>query len=181
MRKNEKKIVACGKYINLVACNGWEYADRINLSGIVAIIAVTADGKLVLTEQYRIPVAQRTIEIPAGLAGDKPGNRSESLEAAAGRELLEETGYIAETFTYLAHGPLSAGSTSEVVTLFKASGIRKESEGGGDGSENIFVHEVPLASAGQWLQAKAADGILIDPKVYAALYLAGAADFTDAE
>jgi len=42
--------------------------------------------------------------------------------------------------------------------------------GGGVGHENITVHEVPLSEVHDWLAAKASEGLLIEPKVYAGLY-----------
>src|ERR1700759_4607932 len=92
---SEPTTVYDGKYIRMVKRGKWEYAARKGVSGIVAIIAVTDDGKLVLVEQYRAPVGKRGIELPAGLAGDVAGQEDEELAAAAGRELLEETGYEA--------------------------------------------------------------------------------------
>ena len=47
-----------GKHIQLVKHDRWEYARRKNLTGIVAIVAVTNEGKLVLVEQYRPPVGR---------------------------------------------------------------------------------------------------------------------------
>ena len=43
--------------------------------------------------------------------------------------------------------------------------------GGGDAHENIVVHEVPLDGAAQWLNQRASEGALVDPKVYAGLFL----------
>jgi ADP-ribose pyrophosphatase len=58
------------------------------------------------------------------------------------------------------------------VTLFVARGLRRVHAGGGTEHEDIHVHEVPLAEVPAWLQQKAAEGMLIDPKVYAGLYFA---------
>ena len=44
--------VAEGKYIRLVKQGKWEFAQRKGVSGIVAIVAVTDDSKLVLVEQF---------------------------------------------------------------------------------------------------------------------------------
>ena len=47
------------------------------------LVAVTIDGKLLLTEQYRIPVGRSVIELPAGLVGDEAGQEQEALATAA--------------------------------------------------------------------------------------------------
>jgi ADP-ribose pyrophosphatase len=135
---------------------------------------VTDDGKLVLVEQTRAPVGRPVIELPAGLVGDSPGRADEALAVAARRELLEETGYEARDMTLLVEGAPSAGLTSETIVLFLATGLRKVGPGGGDSTEDIKVHEVPLARAREWLSAQADRGAVIDLKVYAGLYFAGA-------
>ena len=142
-------------------------------SGAAIIVAVTQDQKLVLVEQYRIPVHARTIELPAGIIGDEPGGRDEAQAEAARRELVEETGFEAGRIEELTHGPASSGLTSETVTLFLATQLRRAGPGGGVAHENITVHEVPLVEVQEWLQAKANSGLLIDPKVYAGLYFVG--------
>ena len=98
---SERNVVAAGKHLRLVSVDGWEFAERTTCSGVVAIIAVTDDGKLILTEQFRPPVARRVIDLPAGLAGDISGQEHEPLERAARRALQEETGYDAEEFKFL--------------------------------------------------------------------------------
>jgi ADP-ribose pyrophosphatase len=163
-----------GKHIRLVKQGKWEFAQRKGVSGIVAILAVTDDLKLVLVEQFRMPVGKNVIELPAGLAGDVAGSETEELATAAARELMEETGYEARDMTYLAVGVPSAGITDEVITLFRATGLRKTGEGKGDGSEQITLHEVPLAQVEQWLEQKVKEGHLIDLKVYSGLYFARA-------
>jgi len=134
------------------------------------IAAVTPEQNVILVEQYRIPVGARTLELPAGIIGDEPGESDESHAAAARRELLEETGYEAEEMEEVVSGPSSSGLTSERVTLFLARNLKRVGEGGGIENENITVHEVPLSNVHTWLVAKAKTGVLIDPKVYAGLY-----------
>jgi ADP-ribose pyrophosphatase len=157
-----------GNYIALVKEGHWEYAQRVHVTGAVVILAVTDDRKIILVEQYRIPVQARTIELPAGIIGD--GDSNEDTENAARRELLEETGYAAEKIAILTTGPSSAGLTSELVTLVQATGLRGVQAGGGVEHENITVHEVGLTELDGWLAAKAKAGLLIDPKIYAGLY-----------
>lgn len=159
-----------GHFLRLKKEGRWEYVERCKTSGIVAILPVTDNNELILVEQFRVPVNQRVIEIPAGLAGDIEGSENEDLAEAARRELLEETGYEAQTMDYLTEGPPSAGLSTEIVTFFRARGLRKVSAGGGDGSENIQVHVVPLAELDSWIATKRKEGCLIDYKIYVTLY-----------
>jgi ADP-ribose pyrophosphatase len=170
MNSNPKTTVYSGKFLELVKEGRWEYVNRVGTTGAVIIVAVTVEQKLLLVEQYRIPVHARTIELPAGIVGDESGGSDESLADAAKRELLEETGYAAERIEALTMGPSSSGLTSEVVTLLLASGLKRVHAGGGVAHENITVHEMPLAEVHDWLAAKAAEGLLVEPKVYAGLY-----------
>ncbi len=88
------------------------------------------------------------------------------------RELLEETGYEAVRLELLDEGPTSAGLTNEVLTFFLARSCRRVADGGGDETEDIEVHVVPLDQADAWLEGKRAGGVLLDPQIYAAMYLA---------
>jgi ADP-ribose pyrophosphatase len=83
---------------------------------------------------------------------------------------LEETGYIADNFEALMTGPSCSGITSERVTLFRASGLRRVGEGGGVANEDITLHEIPMFEMVSWLETKARTGVLIDPKIYAGLF-----------
>jgi ADP-ribose pyrophosphatase len=60
--------------------------------------------------------------------------------------------------------------SDEIVTFVQASGLRRTGPGGGDDSEDIQVHVVPLDQADRWLRQNAAAGKPMDPKIYAALY-----------
>lgn len=163
-----------GKHISLVRRGRWEYVTRKGVCGIVGIVAVTHEGKMLLVEQYRPPVNATVIEIPAGLAGDLPGQSNEDLAVAAKRELEEETAYTAGAMTQVGEGTASAGITDEVITMFIANGLKKTNRKVGDGSENITVHEIPLDKVRPWLDDQRKLGKLVDLKVYAALFFAGA-------
>lgn len=168
----ERQVLAEGKFIRMVRRGHWEWAERTNTSGAVVIVAVTAEGEIVFTEQYRIPVGSRVIELPAGLVGDQPQLANEDLIDAAGRELFEETGYQADRFDLATEGPTTAGMTNEVVTILVARDVRRTGKGGGEASEDITVHVVPLAEAADWLERRRREGTMVDPKVYAGLYFA---------
>lgn len=154
-----------GRFLELVADGHWEYVRRVGGTPAVGIIALTPEKKLLLVEQYRIPVHARTIELPAGLVGDGDELTCEKIEEAAARELLEETGYRADRWQYLYEGPSSAGLTDESLHLVLASGLHKVGEGGGVAGEQITIHEVPLERLTAFLDAQAAAGIRVDVKV----------------
>jgi ADP-ribose diphosphatase len=174
MTKNPPRgdVLGQGRFVRLIRHGHWEYADRIQARAAVMIIPVTDDGRLVLIEQHRVPLAAKVLELPAGLVGDIAGEEDEALVTAARRELLEETGYEAQRMELLMSGPPSAGMCSEIISFFFASGLTRVGEGGGDHLEDILVHEVPLAETADWLASRARDGMLVDPKVYAGLYFA---------
>jgi ADP-ribose pyrophosphatase len=166
------QLLAVGEFLRLVRAGHWEYAERTNSPGAVVIVPVTDDGRLVLIEQYRIPVDRRVVELPAGLIGDSALDRGETSETAAQRELFEETGYEARELRVLTSGPPSAGMSSEVVTFLLATGLSRTGRGGGVHREQIDVHAVPLDDIPRWLDERRQDGTLVDPKVYAGLYFA---------
>jgi ADP-ribose pyrophosphatase len=157
-----------GHHLRLVEDDGWEHVQRVGITGIVVLVPCTDDGRLVLVEQYRAPVGARVIEWPAGLAGDQVPD--EPLQAAAERELLEETGFRARNWRLVAVGPPSAGLSNEVVSVLLATGLERVGPGGGDDDEEIEVHLVPRAEIDDWLEARFRQGVLVDPKVYAGLY-----------
>jgi len=164
------KILGKGKFLHLVQDGNWEYVQRANARGVVAVVAVTEDRQLILTEQFRPAVGRHVIDLPAGLAGDVAGQETEAFATSAMRELMEETGYIAKKLEHLADCPTSPGLTSEVVSLFLASKLRQKSGGGGIEGEQINVLLPSLRGIDRWLAKQVAVGKLIDPKVYAALY-----------
>lgn len=171
-KENKLRVLAEGKYVRLVARGRWEWAERTNTSGAVVIVAVTVDGQMVLIEEYRQPLGARVVELPAGLVGDGPDVKEEDLIEAAQRELLEEAGCVSENWHQLLEGPASPGLTNERYTMYLALKAKKVAAGGGDDSEDIHAHLVPLTQVETWLQNKRRQGSLVDPKVYIGLYFA---------
>jgi ADP-ribose pyrophosphatase len=164
------QIMAQGRFIRVLRQDGWEYVQRYNCSGIVVILAMTKDRKVILARQYRLPVNGEVIEFPAGLMNDGASKRREGAIAAARRELLEETGYLAKKIVKVMAGPAGSGLSADILTVVRATGLKKVSSGGGDATENITVCEVPLAKVEKWLSRMMRQGYLVDPKVYAGLY-----------
>lgn len=168
---DERKVVYEGRYLRMVVQGHWEYVERTHAGGLAAIIvAVTPDDHILFVEQFRIPLQQKTIEMPAGLVGDI--DAGESIEQSAIRELEEETGWRAAHAEVLLVGPTSAGLTSERIAFVRASGLEKTGAGGGDASEDILVHAVPRAQAPAWLVQKGREGYALDAKLWAGLWLA---------
>ena len=88
-------------------------------TGAVAILAIDDDGRVLLINQYRQPIATRDWELPAGLLdveGEPP------LDAAK-RELAEEADLVASDWTELARFHSSPGGSNEVITVFEARGL----------------------------------------------------------
>lgn len=158
-----------GQYLRLVRRGHWEYAERTNAGSAVIVIAVTPERKLLFVEQFRVPLGAPTIEMPAGLVGDL--DAADTMEDAARRELLEETGWLASEVKVLMVGPTSSGMSNELIAFVRARGLTRVHAGGGDETENITVHEVPVDDAPRWLVAKMAEGYAMDPKLWAGLWL----------
>jgi len=166
----ETETLFNGRWLRLRRRGRWEFAERTNPGGGVLIVAVTAQDKLLLVEQWREALRCKTIELPAGLVGDEASHPAETAIEAAARELTEETGYRAERVEMLMAGPSSAGMSSEILTLVRAHDLTRVHAGGGDEHEAIVVHEIALTDVPRWLATKMREGFAVDPRLYAALY-----------
>jgi ADP-ribose pyrophosphatase len=167
---DEARTVYEGKYLRMVVRGQWEYVQRTHADGMaVIIIAVTPDERVLFVEQYRVPLQSRTIEMPAGLVGDD--DAGDTIEAAARRELIEETGWQAENVKPLLTGPTSSGMSSERIAFVRATGLSQVGKGGGVAGEDITVHAVPRAQAPAWLMRKSREGFEVDLKLWAGLWM----------
>ena len=167
-----EEILGEGKHLRLLRRGGWEFAERRGTAGVVAVVALTTEGSILMLEQYREPIGARVIEIPAGLIDYHRDGSAEAAEDAARRELMEETGFDCETIRALGGGPTSAGMSTESLEFFVATGCRKRERGGGVEGEEIVVSEVPLGELHAWIAAREGAGAVTDPKVWAGLWLA---------
>lgn len=161
----DEQIVWQGKYITAKTRGRWEYVGRPRNIRAAVILAVDEDDHVLLVEQYRVPLGRPCIELPAGLIGDEADFEGEDPLVAAGRELVEETGYRADVLEDLGTFWSSPGMVSESFTLVRASQLAKVGKGGGVGGENITVHRVALSDIAAFTAAKRADGCGIDVRV----------------
>jgi ADP-ribose pyrophosphatase len=151
-----------GRFIAVKTQGKWEYVSRTR--GIqAAVILAIDDGDVILVEQYRVPLGQRCLELPAGLVGDE--DEGESVETSAARELEEETGYRPARVEEIGYFHSSPGMVSEGFTLVRASDLTRVSDGGGVVGEDITVHRVPLAGIVDFVAAKRAEGVAVDVKM----------------
>lgn len=166
--KKSDKLLGEGKFLRLWNRGSWEFVERRGSTGVVVIVAMTHERKVILVEQFRVPLGKNVIELPAGLVGDK--NAKESFKKAAQRELFEETGYWPKKVQVLVQGPASSGLSCEELTFCLASDLIKKGAGGGDEDEDILTHEIPLGKLESWLKRKERTGCRIDPKIFSGIY-----------
>jgi ADP-ribose pyrophosphatase len=151
-----------GKFIAAKRMGKWEFVSRTRGVSAAVVLAVH-EGHVLLVEQHRAPLGTMCVELPAGLVGDE--EQGEAVEAAAIRELEEETGYRAERMVELGRFHASPGMSSEGFTLLRAERLTKVGEGGGVAGEDIIVHRVPLGEVPAFVAAKRAEGAAMDVKM----------------
>ena len=159
-----------GKFITTKTRGRWEYVSRSR--GIkAAVILAVEDDHVLLVEQYRVPLGQNCLELPAGLIGDHDSSEQDDPLSAAGRELEEETGFHPGTLISRGTFFSSPGMIGESFTLVQARDLEKVGPGGGVEGENITVHRVALSDLDSFIDVKRAEGCGIDVRL---LLLTGA-------
>jgi ADP-ribose pyrophosphatase len=164
-----EQVVWTGKYITTKVRGTWEYVSRSRGIRAAVILAVDPENRVILVEQYRVPLGRICVELPAGLIGDHDHLAGEDDLVAAARELEEETGYHAGRMEVIGEFWSSPGMVSESYTLIRAHDLVKVSEGGGTEGENITVHRVPLAELPAFVAGRRALGDAIDTKLLVVL------------
>ncbi len=134
--------------------------EYVRHPGAVGIVALPGDGQVLLVRQHRYPHRRDFIEIPAGkLEPDEP-----ALETGK-RELLEETGYVAEQWTRLGVIHNAIAYSDEAIELWLAQDLTQRDQAL-DHGEFLEVLTVPIAEA----LAMTRDGRITDVKSIVALY-----------
>ena len=104
------------------------------LPDFVVVVAVTDADEFVMIYQYRHAIDKVILEVPAGCL--EPG---ETMEAAAARELMEETGYEAGKLTFLGKMAPNASCLSNYAWCYLAEGAKKVDKQKLDETEEIEV------------------------------------------
>ena len=142
-QKIESKRVFEGKMISVrvdrVRLPNGEESTRevVDHPGAVVIVPVLGE-EIIFVEQYRYPIEQELLELPAGKMDPR-----ESPEECAKRELEEETGYQAKKFSYLGKIFTTPGFTTEVIHIFVAEELEETSQNT-DPDEFIEVKKIPV-------------------------------------
>ncbi|HDR03922.1 MAG TPA: NUDIX hydrolase [Candidatus Marinimicrobia bacterium] len=130
--------------------------------GAVVVLPFLDDKTLIFERQFRYPAGKIFIELPAGKID--PG---EEIAATGRRELLEETGYIAESWDYLGKSFPGIGYTNEVIHIYIAKNLRLLKQSC-DADEFLEIFSCTLEEALAMLDR----GEIVDAKTQVALLLA---------
>ena len=136
--------------------------EYIEHPGAVMIIPLLETGELVMERQYRYPLRRDVLELPAGKldAGESP------LDCGK-RELLEETGYTASSWRYLATTHPVVGYSDEHIEIYLAQGLTHLGATP-DHDEHLEVFRIPLETALDWVR----EGRITDAKTVIGLFWA---------
>ena len=143
--------------------------DIVGHPGAVAIVAIDDARRVLLVRQWRVAVGAALLEIPAGtLDVDAASGTTEDPDAAAARELEEETGYRAGTWEKLGSFWTAPGFATELMHLYLASDLRVADgeRAGPDEDERLELERMPWQDA----VAAADRGEILDAKSLVGLY-----------
>lgn len=158
-----------GKVINLrrdeVLLPNGRTATRevVEHPGAVAVIPRTKEGNIIMVRQFRHPIGQILLEVPAGKL-----DPDEKPEACALRELAEETGFVAGRLRKLTAMFTTPGFTNEVIHVYLAEDL-EESDKQPDEDEFISTEVYTPEQLHQMIDS----GEICDAKSLVALCLAG--------
>jgi len=114
----------------------------------VNVVALTERDDVVLIRQYRHGIEKVAYEIPAGTTDPE----DKSLEEAARRELLEETGYGGGRWSVLSTLSANPALTNNLTTTFLAEGVTRVAAATPESNEDIRVHLTPLSQVSRLIE-----------------------------
>ena len=113
------------------------YVSR--LPNVAMVFAVTKNNEVVFVKQYRYPIGKVLLELPAGIFSE-----SEEPKSVARRELLEETGYLAEELTFLGKIVEYPTKNDHEVYLYIAKDIKFVKPASPEPTEDIELVLLPI-------------------------------------
>jgi ADP-ribose pyrophosphatase len=133
--------------------------------GGAVIVPLFDNGDILLVRQYRHPVEQEVLELPAGKL-----NKGEDPLLCAQRELREETGYEAEEWQKLTTIFSTPGFCDEKLHLYLAAKLSLHPEGKmlEEGELSLQTIRIPLNKAVKMID----QGEILDGKTITAILLA---------
>ncbi|QLK86115.1 NUDIX domain-containing protein [Staphylococcus sp. 17KM0847] len=116
----EGKIIDVEKHLVTLPNDQTAYREIVKHNGAVAVCAMTPENKVILVKQFRKPLEHTLIEIPAGKL-----EIGENREAAAKRELEEETGYRTKNLTHIGDVYGAPGFSNELISIYFTNQLEK--------------------------------------------------------
>ena len=158
----KKETIYEGKILNLrrdvvQAAGGQATREVIEHNGAVAMVAMTAENKVILVKQYRYPMREVILEIPAG----KIDKGETDPDHAAARELKEETGYTAGSMERLGKIYPSVGYSEEGIVLYLCRETDMDEDEAIDAIEYDFDEACRMAESGEIRDAKTVCALLM--------------------
>ena len=133
--------------------------EIVEHNGGICVVPLTENNEVLMVEQFRYPYGELVLEIPAG----KRDGNEEPLDGGK-RELREETGATAESYTFLGELYPTPGYCGEIIYMYLARGL---SYGETDPDEDEFLNlkRIPLETAVEMIMK----GEIKDAKTQAAI------------
>ncbi len=136
--------------------------EYVTHPGAVVVVPILPNGDVILEKQFRYPLHQVFIELPAGKI-----DAGEDILLTGQRELLEETGYSAIEWIKLGHQHPCIGYSYEIIHIYLARCLSAGAHQRDD-DESLIVFEAPFEECLQMIQS----GEITDGKTIVALFFA---------
>lgn len=167
MEITRREMVYEGKYLRMVNKTAvtarkqelvWETVERTNIfdNRVVVVVALTGYNEFVMERQWRAAIESYVIQFPAGLMDIE----NESSDETARRELLEETGYMANRLVPILTAPTNPVLSPTTAHYYFASDVEYTGGENRDTGEDIDIITVPAESIGKFLLTPPEDTVL---------------------